>query len=109
MDSIWGKIFQKVPKKLNLICCTPVTIYVAFTFVYDYLQVTCIGFPGGSTVKNLPAMQEMRETRLQFLGWEDPLEEGMATHASILAGKFHGQRSLAGYCPWARKESDMTE
>ena len=33
-------------------------------------------------VKNLPAMQE---TRVQSLGWEDPLEKGMATHSSILA------------------------
>ena len=60
-------------------------------------------------VKNLPGMQEMRETRVQSLGWEVPLEEGMATHSSILAGKFHGQRSLAGYCPWAHEESDTTE
>ena len=34
------------------------------------------------TVKNLPAMQE---TQVQSLGWEDPLEKGMATHSSILA------------------------
>ena len=34
------------------------------------------------TVKNPPAM---RETWVQSLGWEDPLEEGMATHSSILA------------------------
>ena len=33
-------------------------------------------------VKNLPAMQE---TWVQSLGWEDPLEKGMATHSSILA------------------------
>ena len=33
-------------------------------------------------VKNLPAMQE---TQVRFLGWEDPLEEGMATHSSVLA------------------------
>jgi len=32
-------------------------------------------------VKNLPAMQE---TWVRFLGWEDPLKEGMATHSSIL-------------------------
>ena len=32
--------------------------------------------------KNLPAMQE---TQVQSLGWEDPLENGMATHSSILA------------------------
>jgi len=34
------------------------------------------------TVKNLPAM---RETWVRFLGWKDPLEEGVATHSSILA------------------------
>ena len=34
------------------------------------------------TVKSLPAM---RETRVRFLGWEDPPEEGMATHSSVLA------------------------
>ena len=33
----------------------------------------------------------------------------MATYSSILAGKSHGQRSLAGYSPWGRKESDTTE
>ena len=33
-------------------------------------------------LKNLPAMQE---TPVQSLGWEDPLEKGMATHSSILA------------------------
>ena len=43
------------------------------------------------------------------LGWEDPLEKGMATHSSILAGKFQGQRSLVGYSPWGHRESDMTE
>ena len=39
-------------------------------------------FPGGSAVKSSPAMQE---TRVQSLGGEDPLEEGMATHSNILA------------------------
>ena len=34
------------------------------------------------TIKNLPAM---RETWVQSLGWDDPLEKGMATHSSILA------------------------
>ena len=42
------------------------------------------GFPGGSVIKNLPVMQELQETWVQSLGWEDPLEEGMATHSSIL-------------------------
>ena len=38
------------------------------------------------------------------LGLEDPLEEEMATHSSNLPGKFHRERSLAGYSPWGRKE-----
>ena len=45
-------------------------------------------------VKNPPVMQETQETQVQGLGWEDPLEEGMATHSSILAGESPGQRSL---------------
>ena len=43
-----------------------------------------LGFLGGSTVKNLPAMQG---SWVQSLGWEAPLEEEMATHSSILAWK----------------------
>ena len=42
------------------------------------------GFPSGSEVKNPPAMQEPQETQVGSLGWEDPLEEGMAKHSSIL-------------------------
>ena len=43
-----------------------------------------LGFPGGSDVKNPLALQE---TWVRSLGWEGPLEEGMATHSSILAWK----------------------
>ena len=52
-------------------------------------------------VKNPPAVQE---TPVPFLGWEDSLEKGKATHSSILAWRIHGL-----YSPWGRKESDMTE
>ena len=65
-------------------------------------------FPVAQTVKNLPARQE---TRVRSLGWEVPLEEGMAIHSlenSCLENP-HGQRSLAGYSPWGCKESDMTK
>ena len=41
-----------------------------------------IGLPSGSAVKKLPAMQKVQ---FQSLGWEDPLEKGMATHSSIPA------------------------
>ena len=54
-------------------------------------------------------MKEMQEIRVQTLGREDPLEKGMATYSSILPGKSHGQRSLAGYSPRCHKQSDTTE
>ena len=57
-------------------------------------------------VKNPPAM---RETWVQSLDWEDPLEEGMASHSSILAWRILMDRSLAAYTPWIHKELDMTE
>ena len=53
-------------------------------------------FPGSSAIKNLPAIKEIW---VQSLGGEDPLEEGMATHSSILAWTIHEQRSLEGYGP----------
>ena len=43
-----------------------------------------MGFPGGSVVKNLPAMQE---PNILSLGQEDTLEKGMVTHSSTLAWK----------------------
>ena len=44
-----------------------------------------MGFPGGSAVKNLPAMQETQEMQIQPLGRRDLLKEEMATHSSPLA------------------------
>ena len=36
-------------------------------------------------VENLPVMQDLQETQIRCLGWEDPLEEEMAIHSSVLA------------------------
>ena len=78
------------------------------------------------SVKSLSAM---RETWVQSLGqkdpgigkgiqsfpwrkkWQplDPLEKEMANHCSILAGEYHGQRSLLGYSSWGHKELGTTE
>ena len=58
--------------------------------ILDYMMM---GVPGGSVVQNLPAMQELQEMWVQSLGWQDPLEEGMATHSSLLAWRI----------PWAEE------
>ena len=52
----------------------------------DFFPLLYICFPGGSAVKNLPAVQET-DMWVWSLGQEDPLEEGMATHSSIFARK----------------------
>ena len=57
-------------------------------------------------VKRLPAVWE---TRVQSLAWEDPLEKEWQPTPVPLPGKSNGQRSLLGYSPWGRKESDATE
>ena len=57
------------------------------------LSVKLPGFTGGSVVKYPPAVPEMQEMWIRYLGWEDPLEEGMATHSSILAWRI----------PWAEE------
>ena len=59
------------------------------------------------TVKNLPAMWQ---TWIGSLGWEDPLEKGMATHSSILAWRIPWTEEPGRiYSSWGHKESNMTE
>ena len=76
------------------------------SLLFTWGQTMVGGFPGAQTVKRLPTVQE---TRVRSLGWEDPMEKEMATHSVFLPGKSHGLRSVVGYSPWGRKESDMTE
>ena len=58
------------------------------------------------SVKNSPAKQE---TQAWSLGWKDPLEKEWPPAPVFLPGEFHGQKSLAGYSPWGRKESHKTK
>ena len=59
--------------------------------------------PMAQTVKNLPAMQE---TRVQSLYWEDALEEGMATHSSILGWRIPWAEEPGG--PWSTESQSQT-
>ena len=55
-------------------------------------------------------LSRMRETQVQSLGREDPLEKEMATHSRTLVLKIPRTEELgAGYYPWGRKESGTTE
>ena len=55
------------------------------------------------TIKNLPAMWEIR---VRSLDWEHLLEKGMAIHSSILAWRIPRTEEPVGYSPWGCKESD---
>ena len=74
-------------------------------YIHTYIHIT--SFPGGSAVQNSPVMQEMwirslAQELLERRAWQP--RPGV-----VLPGKSCGQRSLAGYSPWSRRESDTTE
>ena len=66
------------------------------------------GFSGGSVIKNPPTNQCRRHG---FNPWirKIPWRRKCLLTLVFLPGEFHGQRSLVGYSPWGRKESDTTE
>ena len=69
-----------------------------YELIWKYSCWRCnYGFPGASEVKSLLVMQESQETCVRFLCREDPLEEGMATYSSILAGKI----------PWTEEPGEL--
>ena len=69
-----------------------------------------MGFPGGIVVKNLPASAGDVK-RHRFGPWVRKIPWRRKRHPTpaFLPGESHGQRSLAGYSPWGREESDLTE
>ena len=69
-----------------------------------------MAFPGGTVGKESAcSVQETQETQVRFLGWEDTLEEGMATHSSILAWRIPTDRGAWRATVRGIPESDTTE
>ena len=68
------------------------------------------GFPGGASGKE-PARQcrRCRRCGVRSQSWENPLEEGMVAHSSILAWEIPWTASLVGFSPWGFRESDTIE
>ena len=91
---------------LRKLCFSPFSMTYRF-FVNLLYQ---LGFTGGIGVKNLPANAgDARDTdSIPGLGRSPGVGNGIPLQYSW-PGKFHGQRSLAGYSPWAHKKSNMTE
>ena len=60
-------------------------------------------------VKNPPEMRESQEMQVRFLGWDDPIEEEMATHSSILAWRIPRTEGPGGLQSTGSQKSDTTE
>ena len=84
IDGIWNGYTDKL---------SPINAYLLILMVVLWLY----GLPKWLGVKEF-VCQCRRHKRCRF----NPLEKEMATHSSIVAGKFHGQRSLVGYSPWTQ-------
>ena len=80
-----------------ILCCPQHLSGSLIIWAFNYSGASLVA----QLVKNPPAMQE---TGVWSLGWEDPLEKGVATHSSILAWRIPGL-----YSPWDCKELDMTD
>ena len=68
-----------------------------------------MGLPWWLSGKNLPVMQKTQETQVRSLGWEEPLEEGMATHSMILAWRIPWTEEPGGATVHGVAELDTTE
>ena len=82
---VWPTREDRVPVKLNLKNRQKSRFTPGWSFADPCYSHG--GFPGGSGIKNPPAMQEMQETWVPTLGWGEPLEEEMTTCSRILAWK----------------------
>ena len=89
----------------------PLTLpHSSSSFNFTSSEAHRMGFPGGSVVKNLPAIQETCR-RCGFHPWvrKIPWRRKWQSTPVFLPGKSHGQRSLVGYSPWGLRESDTIE
>ena len=82
-----------------------VSFFILKACIINAYLCDMLGFPGGSVVKNLPAM---RKTQVRSWVGKIPWRRKWQPTLVFLPGKSHGQR-LVGYNPWGRKELDTTE
>ena len=86
---------------------SPLAIFATYSST-DF-SMNILTLKGGTAVKNLPASTEDKEMGVQSQGQEDPWSKKWQPTPVFLPGESHKQRSLGGYSPWGRKESDSTE
>ena len=97
--------------KVHVIMIIPNMCWRSYVINYAFSNLSYIipilGFPGGASGKEL-SCQRRRQGRCKFDPWVRKIPWRRNTPV-FLPGEPHGQRSLEGYSPWGRKESNMTE
>ena len=100
--TLGGRTHLTFPNQITLL-----QIYPCQPEISVWLSQNDLGLPVAQLVKNLPPVPE---TWVRSLGWEDPLEKGMATHSSILAWRIPCTEELGRLQSWGGlKESDTTK
>ena len=111
---------EKKTRKMKSSVQTPLSLSLWLLIECEFFRLLCMCAShthSSTSQKRVPLLSQGLSQRLggeetamqSSLGREDPLEEEMATHSSILAGKSHGQRSPMGCSLLGLKKSDMTE
>ena len=83
-DQFKSKYIRKKSREIKTISLRINYYWYLYNYFNNYSNMM-LDFPGGSVVKNLLSMQETKEMQVRSLGHDNPLEESMATHSSILA------------------------
>ena len=108
----WGFMFQN---KLKRLCFSwdaldPEKRGKNWGSMQIWFKSTSLEWSGSSLVAQMVKESTCsEETWVWSLGWDDPLEEGMPTHSSILAWRIPWTEDLVGYSPWGCRELDVTE
>ena len=84
----------------SLVCCSPWGRRVGHDWATEHWTYITLGFPHGSVVKNLPAVQELQEMQIWSLGRKIPWRRAWQPTPVFLPGESHGERNLVGNSPW---------
>ena len=114
---LWCLCPSIVPTPILCVCLSMVHICSLCLFVHGVFLImvhvyhgACVSLMTSLVAQMVKCLPTMWETWVKSLGWEDLLEEEMATHSSILAWKIPWTEEPGRlHSPWGRKESDMTE
>ena len=97
-------LYNFLLKYSSFTMCKCTSKWFSCTYIYK-------GFPGGTVAKKKSTCQCRRYQRLGFVPWvrKIPWRRRWQPSPVFLPGEFHGQKILAGYSPWGRKELNIAE